>query len=464
MPNGVAPAEPDFVSREAFGRGLLRAQVFLAPPGRTSALAIPRDLASRALARPAGGHAAGAGLRALTGGEIGAPGRGSATAAQGRTGKSRPGSPCSRGRIRPAAGRRSTQGLYGDELFTYATVVGHSFGHVLGADLQNNPPLFYVLAWASAKLGDPDTTIRLPSLVLGTAAVPMTYALGLRAAGPLGGRAWRGDRRPSPFAVILRSEARGYAAVMFFAPLSTYLLLVAIERGGRRWWALYAVASRRGRLHALPGCLRAAGPDRLGGLGRPGVLRPLPAANAAVALGCLPLVGALGGERVTEAPVRAGSVLSEAPEDPVRRARGPLERRPGNAGGDRADRRRCHAARRCGRPASRGRAPGNRLPPRRSRNVLLAMLALATPVGFVLYSLVGSSTVLGRYMLPSLPAIGLLFGAALDSPAPAGAGDPRRRRGRPSASARSGASSDQYERPDYREPAAFIDREFRRET
>ena len=62
-------------------------------------------------------------------------------------------------------------------------MVDHSFGHVLGADLQNNPPLFYVLAWASAKLGDPDTSIRLPSLLLGTAAVPMTYALGLRTAG-----------------------------------------------------------------------------------------------------------------------------------------------------------------------------------------------------------------------------------------------------------------------------------------
>ena len=47
VPNGAAPAEPDFVSREAFGRGLLRAQVFLAPPSRTSALAIPPDQASR---------------------------------------------------------------------------------------------------------------------------------------------------------------------------------------------------------------------------------------------------------------------------------------------------------------------------------------------------------------------------------------------------------------------------------
>ncbi len=45
VPNGAAPAEAEFVSREAFGRGLLRAQVFLAPPSRTSVLAIPPDRA-----------------------------------------------------------------------------------------------------------------------------------------------------------------------------------------------------------------------------------------------------------------------------------------------------------------------------------------------------------------------------------------------------------------------------------
>jgi hypothetical protein len=47
VPDGVAPREEDFATRQAFGRGLLRAHVFLAPPARTSALAIPRDAASK---------------------------------------------------------------------------------------------------------------------------------------------------------------------------------------------------------------------------------------------------------------------------------------------------------------------------------------------------------------------------------------------------------------------------------
>jgi hypothetical protein len=47
VPDGVAPREGDFARRQAFGRGLLRAHVFLAPPGRTSALAIPPDHASK---------------------------------------------------------------------------------------------------------------------------------------------------------------------------------------------------------------------------------------------------------------------------------------------------------------------------------------------------------------------------------------------------------------------------------
>ena len=45
VPNGVAPAEPEFVSRQSFGRGLLRGQVLLAPGGRTTGIAIPADCA-----------------------------------------------------------------------------------------------------------------------------------------------------------------------------------------------------------------------------------------------------------------------------------------------------------------------------------------------------------------------------------------------------------------------------------
>ena len=45
VPNGVAPAEPEFVKRQAFGRGLLRGEVLLAPGGRTTAFAIPTDRA-----------------------------------------------------------------------------------------------------------------------------------------------------------------------------------------------------------------------------------------------------------------------------------------------------------------------------------------------------------------------------------------------------------------------------------
>jgi hypothetical protein len=43
VPDGAAPAEPLFATRQAFGRGLLRSKVLLAPGGRAVVLRIPRD-------------------------------------------------------------------------------------------------------------------------------------------------------------------------------------------------------------------------------------------------------------------------------------------------------------------------------------------------------------------------------------------------------------------------------------
>ena len=66
------------------------------------------------------------------------------------------------------------ESLFGDELFAYDEVHGHSLGQVLHdvtGGQENSPPLYFVLAWAAIKLGDPTALIRLPSLVSG----PPTY-------------------------------------------------------------------------------------------------------------------------------------------------------------------------------------------------------------------------------------------------------------------------------------------------
>ena len=72
-----------------------------------------------------------------------------------------------------------------------------------------------MLAWAATKLGDPTVTVRLPSLVLGTAAIPLTYLLGVRTVGRLPALVGAAFFAISPFALWYAVEARAYSTLMF---------------------------------------------------------------------------------------------------------------------------------------------------------------------------------------------------------------------------------------------------------
>src|SRR5205085_11633972 len=76
--------------------------------------------------------------------------------------------------------------LFGDELSTYYAVAGHGLGRTLQivrSDQELNPPLYFALAWLFARLGDTPEALRLPSMLAGTAAIPLTYLLGMRTVG-----------------------------------------------------------------------------------------------------------------------------------------------------------------------------------------------------------------------------------------------------------------------------------------
>jgi len=139
-----------------------------------------------------------------------------------------------------------TDDLFADELFTLDDVRGRSLPGVVEhvrEGFEDNPPLFFVLAWASAKLGDPTVWIRLPSVVLGTALVPLVYALGARAANRRAGVAAAAIVALSPFTVFYGGEARAYATLMFVSALSTLVLLHAVEQPRGRWWLVYAACA-----------------------------------------------------------------------------------------------------------------------------------------------------------------------------------------------------------------------------
>ena len=110
-------------------------------------------------------------------------------------------------------------------------------------DTESTPPLHFVLAWATAKIGDPTIWVRVPSLVLGNATVPLVYLLGARTLGRSAGIVGAALIAIAPFAIFYGVEDRAYAALGFFATLSTLTLLEATRTGERRWWIAFALAS-----------------------------------------------------------------------------------------------------------------------------------------------------------------------------------------------------------------------------
>lgn len=138
------------------------------------------------------------------------------------------------------------QSLFGDEVFTYQDVVGKGLRAVIRdvhSGPENSPPLFFILAWICSKLGNPSVWIRVPSLLAGTATIPLLYLLGRLTIGRTGAAIGAAIFATSPFSTYYGIEARPYATMAFFVVLSTLALVRAVRDGSRVWWAVYAVAA-----------------------------------------------------------------------------------------------------------------------------------------------------------------------------------------------------------------------------
>jgi hypothetical protein len=136
--------------------------------------------------------------------------------------------------------------LFGDELSTYFTVTGHGLGRTVAnvrSDQELTPPLYYVVAWVASRFGGSPDLLRLPSMLSGVAAIPLTYLLGVRTVGRNAAVVGAGLRAASPFLIFYSAEARAYALRLVLGLVSTLTLLKALEDGRRRWWVAYAVCS-----------------------------------------------------------------------------------------------------------------------------------------------------------------------------------------------------------------------------
>jgi mannosyltransferase len=125
-------------------------------------------------------------------------------------------------------------------------VIPGSFGDMLHAvrESESNPPLYYVLAWAWAKaFGTGEVGLRSLSALFGAATVPVGYLIGRQLASRRAGLVLAALIAVNPMLIWYSQEARSYAPLVFFGALALYFFARALDTGGGRDLALWAIAS-----------------------------------------------------------------------------------------------------------------------------------------------------------------------------------------------------------------------------
>jgi mannosyltransferase len=141
------------------------------------------------------------------------------------------------------------QSLWYDETFTLAVVEQDSLSAVWERvrETESTPPLYYVLTWLWTQVtgSTGDAALRAPAAIAGVLCVPASYLAVRRLCGPAIGLAVAALTAVSPVLVAFSLNARAYPLLVLFACLSLWALAEALERGGGRWlaaWALLAAA------------------------------------------------------------------------------------------------------------------------------------------------------------------------------------------------------------------------------
>ncbi len=137
-------------------------------------------------------------------------------------------------------------GLYGDEVSTLYIVGDRSFGdvlHLISSDAEISPPLYFILAWLSTKLGSAPELVRLPSLIAGVVSIPLVYAVGAKALSRTAGLIAAAAFALSPFMVGYAVNGRVYAVAIALLLASTLAMLNAVETRRTGWWVAYGAFS-----------------------------------------------------------------------------------------------------------------------------------------------------------------------------------------------------------------------------
>lgn len=313
------------------------------------------------------------------------------------------------------------ESLSGDELSTYWIVADNDLGRVLElveSEQEVSPPLSFIAAWAAAQIGDSATWIRVPSLLASLALIPLTWRLGLVAAGERAALGAAAFVALSPFLLYYGVQARAYSFMAALAVGSTIALVRGTQTGRGRWWLVYA-ACAAAALYAHYTAIfvlavqviwsAAARPERTH-------LLRLAGSTAAVAIAFIPWLGQLSDDQDSFASVVIGIThpfgAQTLLEDLAHWAAGHpyegLDEVPGTAGlvlilagvasGLVLSAR--HLAKARPRLLEFARSPG----------CLVVLLAVAAPLGTAIASALGDDVVMSRNFSSSTPALAIAIG------------------------------------------------------
>ena len=135
-------------------------------------------------------------------------------------------------------------GFSGDELMSLATAALGFRDVLVALTVEANMSLYMWALFGWLRLvgvGADEGTIRLLSVLLGSAAVPLTYLLGCRLHSRAAGLAGAALLAVNAFHVVLSQEARSYGMFGSLVLLSYLTLDLALTTGLRRYWALHGV-------------------------------------------------------------------------------------------------------------------------------------------------------------------------------------------------------------------------------
>lgn len=313
--------------------------------------------------------------------------------------------------------------LADDEISTYFIVVGTSLSRVLRlvhSNQETSPPLYFIVAWLTkGLLGSPVQSIRLVSLATGTAAIPLTFLLGLWTVGRRAALVGAACVALSPYMIFYSTEARPYMLVLFFALMSALALLRAIDTGRWGWWAGYAVCSSAGIYSHYTVVFPLVAQLAWALWTQPKARRALVLSNVAVVIAFLPWLGGLREDLhapnfISEInPVRLSTLKAILGNFWIGHPITPIHSLPGDLSV-------VLALMGLGlglvgiAVAARGRSWVQWRP--LDRTVLIAVLAFGPTLLVLLYSVTRGDLLGGRYLIASWPALALVIGAVVTIP------------------------------------------------